>query len=72
MAHTSCHARPFSLEGHSEDEAMEVEALLNDDTLDEVIEQVWLILNFVVPICDRRGGYRSNVWMGFPKMFKGT
>jgi len=54
----------------TEHEELAMEMMLQSGTFDPVIEQIWLILNFVSPYCNFVDGYRNNLWNDFPALFK--
>lgn len=54
----------------NEHEELAMELMYQGHTFDTVIEQVWLILNFVSPYCSHLDDYRNNLWTDFPALFK--
>ncbi|CAL8111072.1 unnamed protein product [Orchesella dallaii] len=51
-----------------EEDAME--SFLMGESFDFVIEQIWLMLNYISPYCNHMIGFKNNYWSEFPLLFK--
>jgi hypothetical protein len=58
--------------GHGNDEydRIATEESERSDMFDKVIEQIWLVVNFVSPFCSHVGGFSDNLWNDFPTFIK--
>lgn len=47
-----------------------MDLLLEGDELDHVVEQVWMMLNYVSTYCAGTSQYRDNLWAEFVTFFR--
>lgn len=55
---------------NGDEEVAAIEDFLRGEDFDFVIEQIWLILNFVGPFCNDALDFKDNYWSIFPLLFK--
>ncbi|ODM89664.1 hypothetical protein Ocin01_17018 [Orchesella cincta] len=54
----------------TEHEVDAMEDFLLGESYDFVIEQIWLLLNYISPYCNYLSGFDNNYWSEFPLLFK--